>query len=122
MTAPVPFPTLAIAENMAEYPDDADGDALRRVAEHGSNMDEPTKIEFSIDVRSKNAGIAIAEQAATPGYEPDLFFDDETDRWSAYCGKRMIASYDNVDKGQRELNEIAVEHCSKCDGWVTGGN
>lgn len=77
---------------------------------------------FSIDVPSKNAGIAIAEQAATLGYEPDLFFDDETDLWSVYCGKRMIASYDNVVKGQRELNEIAVEHCSKCDVWVTGGN
>lgn len=29
------------------YPDDDDGDALRRVAENGSDMSQPMKIEFS---------------------------------------------------------------------------
>ena len=107
---------------MAEYPDDADGNALRNVKEHGSNMDEPMNIEFSIDVPSKDAGIAVAERVATLGYEPDLYYDDQSDRWSVYCGKQMIANYENVIRGQLELNKIAVEHESNCDGWVAGGN
>ncbi len=122
ISATDPKPPFVCAKSMAEYPDDADGDALRRVAQHGSNMDEPMKIEFSIDVPSKEAGIAVAERAASLGYEPDLFYDDESSRWSVYCGKQMIASYDNVISGQFELNEIAVEHSAHCDGWVTGGN
>ena len=107
---------------MPNYPNDADGDALRNVAKHGSNMDQPMKIEFSVDVPSKQAGIAVAELAATLGYEPDLYFDDESDRWSVYCGIQMIANYENVVRGQSELNEIASEHGSFCDGWVTAGN
>ena len=107
---------------MSKYPDDSDGDALRSVEQHGSNMDEPMKNEFSIDVPDKTAGIAVAERAATLGYEPNLYFDDESARWSVYCGKHMIATYENVVHGQLELNEIAVEHDSRCDGWVTSGN
>jgi hypothetical protein len=117
-----PFGTLTLRQKMAKYPDDADGDALRRIAEHGSNMDEPMKIEFSIDVPSELAGIAVAERATTLGYEPDLFHDDESDRWSVYCGKQMLANYENVVSSQLELNKIAAEHDSHCDGWLTRGN
>jgi hypothetical protein len=107
---------------VAKYPDDSDGDALRLVEEHGANMDEPMKIEFTIDVPSRDVGIAVAERAATLGYEPDLFYDDESDSWSVYCGKQMIANYENVVNGQLELNGIATEHDSFCDGWITSGN
>lgn len=107
---------------MAEFPEDSDGDALRRVKKHGSNMDEPMKIEFSVDVPSKDSGIAVAERSATLGYETNLFYDEETDRWSVYCAKAMLATYENVVNGQVELNEIAIEHGANCDGWVTAGN
>ncbi len=38
-----------------DFPDDADGDALRRVAER-SDMSKPMDIDFAVDVPSKRSG------------------------------------------------------------------
>ena len=74
------------------YPDDDDGDALRRVAEHGADMSQPLKIEFSIDVSDVERARSLAERIAALGYIPDIFVDDETGSVSIYCAKTMLAT------------------------------
>ena len=41
-----------------DFPNDADGDALRRVAER-SDMSKPMDIDFAVDVPSKSSGEEI---------------------------------------------------------------
>ena len=43
-----------------DYPGDADGDALRRVAATGANMSRPMEIEFFVAIPDREAGEAIA--------------------------------------------------------------
>jgi hypothetical protein len=45
-------------------PGDADGDALRKVAESGADMSRPTVIEFSVDVPDERAARRVAEVVA----------------------------------------------------------
>jgi hypothetical protein len=63
---------------MIYYPDEDDGDALRRVTEHGADMSRPMKIEFSIDVPDEERARSLAERIAAPSYVPDTFADDES--------------------------------------------
>jgi Regulator of ribonuclease activity B len=104
------------------YPDDDDGDALRRVAEHGADMSRPMKIEFSINVPDVERAHSLAEGIAAQGYIPDIFVDDESGSVSIYCAKTMLATHEGVVAAQSELNELCVQFGAECDDWITAGN
>lgn len=55
-----------------DYPDDADGDALRRVADDGSDMSQPMDVDFMIDVAGGIAAEAIATAARARGYDVEM--------------------------------------------------
>ena len=104
------------------YPDDADGDALRIVEEHGADMSRPMKIEFSIGVPDITVARSLVELISPLGYEPSIFKDDEDGSVSIYCARTMLATYDGVVSAQDELNRICKPHGAECDGWITPGN
>jgi len=104
------------------YPDDDDGDALKRVAENGADMCQPMKTEFSIDVPDVDRARSLAEKIAALGYTPDIFVDDESGSVSIYCAKNMLATHEGVVAAQCELNELCVPFAAECDGWITAGN
>src|SRR5271166_538219 len=111
-----------VSDMRTDYPDDDDGDALRRVAEHGADMSHPMKIEFSIDVPDLARAHALAERIASAGYNPDIFVNDEDGSISIYCGKIMLATHEGVVAAQSELNELCIPFGAECDGWMTAGN
>jgi hypothetical protein len=78
-----------------DFPDDADGDALRRVAER-SDMSKPTDIDFAVDVPSKRSGEEVQRLAAQRGFRPTLHFDETDQRWTCYCAKRVVPTYEAV--------------------------
>lgn len=103
------------------YPDDADGDALRRVATH-SNMSLPMGIDFAIDVPTEEAGHAVEQAASRRGYSTSVERDDASMRWTCYCVKRMVATYEAVVAAQQELGELSAPFGGRSDGWGTTGN
>jgi len=104
-----------------EYPDDADGDTLRSVAENGADMNLPMLIEFTIAVPTEEAARSLAERVALMGYSPSIFVDDDGDV-SIYCGRTMVATYEGVVEAQAELNQLCEPYGAECDGWITAGN
>jgi regulator of RNase E activity RraB len=104
------------------YPNDADGDALRRVASRGSDMSRPIAIDFSIAVADEATGVRVASAARSAGYESKVWKDDESGNWTCYCTKTMLATYDAVVAAQDELDEIAGPFGGRTDGWGTCGN
>ena len=108
---------------MAEtYPKTADGDALRRVADGGSDMSKPMEIDFHIAVADKAAAERIAEAAAEIGYRPSVYRHEDDDPWTCECSKVMLATYDGVTAVQKELQALSEPHGGYCDGWGTFGN
>jgi hypothetical protein len=49
-------------------PDDADGDALRRLVADGSDLSRAMKIDFAVDVPHGQAARAFAESAERHGF------------------------------------------------------
>ena len=89
------------------YPDDADGDALRKVAESGADMSRPMVIEFSVDVPDERAARRVAEVVAPVGFYPSIFRHDETDSWSLRVHERATDTHNMA----ASLGEI-----TGCDG------
>jgi len=111
------------------FPDDADGDALRRVASLGSDMSRPMEIDFFVAVPDRQAGEQVAQLASLRGYRTRVVEDGDEeedgevgDTWTCYSTKPMLATYDGVVAAQQELDEISYSYEGRSDGWGTPGN
>jgi hypothetical protein len=102
------------------YPNDADGDELRKVADSGADMSRPMVIDFSFAVPDERTARRVAEVVATHGFDPSISEDDGS--WSVHCSKSMLATYEGVVAVQVELNELLRSYGATCDGWGTFGN
>ena len=106
----------------ASYPDDADGDALRQVADQGSDMSRPMTIDFVISTGDMAKARSIAQLVAEHGYRSDLHPDDEAGSIEVYCTRRMVATYEGVVACQAELTRLCEPFGVVCDSWGTYGN
>jgi|SRR5271156_2185902 len=112
-----------------DYPDDADGDALRRMAAEGWDMARPMAIDFFVAAPTEEAGEQIAELAMLAGYSTHLEYDDEIDDeednqlepWTCYCTKLMVPTYAAIIVAQRELDDLSSPFGGRSDGWGTAG-
>src|SRR5262245_36216529 len=105
-----------------EFPNDADGDALRRLAAAGNDMSRPMAVDFTVAVPSLSAGHAVANAAQGMGYRTSVEVDEDEQTCTCYCTKHMVASYDAVVLAQQELNRLSGPHGGQCDGWGSFGN
>jgi hypothetical protein len=106
----------------ATYPQDDDGDALRRLQASGNDMSRPMDIDFTVAVDDEAAGRRVAESAAARGFRVEVEQDDEEGCWTVYCTKEMLATHEGVTAAQNELNALSRPHGGSCDGWGTFGN
>lgn len=104
------------------YPNNADGDALQRIADHGSNMSKPMRVDFCVAVPNESAGKSVAELAATKGFVTELVKNHDGLGWTCYCTKVMVPTYDAIIAAQDELNEISKPYGGYGVGWETPGN
>ncbi len=111
-----------MASETPDYPEDADGDALRSIAASGSDMTRPMVIDFAIDAGSKAIALDCLAALEDAGFEASLYQDEDDQRWSVYCPIRMIPDYDAIVRTQKILGELAAEHGGTADGWGTFGN
>ena len=116
---------------MSQYPDDADGDALARIAADGVDMSQPLTLDFAIHAPSEEAARAIADSLSRKGFETSVDFDEGEEHdtsnpeeveefgpsWSVYAVISMVPSYDDLIRVQAELQEISEPHGGYPDGW-----
>ncbi|MDI1447027.1 ribonuclease E inhibitor RraB [Polyangium sp. 6x1] len=105
---------------MMDYPNDADGAALRRIATR-CDMSKPMDIEFVVSVPDQAAGAELAHLVTKHGYTPSLEFEEEAKEWICYCTKRMVPTYEAVVAAQQELDELGAQVGGYSDGWGTFG-
>jgi regulator of RNase E activity RraB len=108
---------------ISEFPNDSDGDALRRVVHDGSDMSKPMYIDFQLAMPDATSSEAVAKLARELGYHVDVYDSPECSLpITCQCSTRMIATYDGVMAIQAELNELSKPFGGFIDGWGTFGN
>ena len=105
------------------FPNDSDGDALRLVANDGSDMSKPMFINFQVAVPDEAAAKALADVAYKLGYRVSIYDSAECSLpWTCECSTRMLATYEGVLAVQAELAELSARFGGHPDGWGTFGN
>jgi hypothetical protein len=122
MRRPHSYSTSLSDDMSSDYPNDADGDELRNVAESGADMSRAMVIDFSVAVPDERTARRVAEVVETNGFDPSISEDDDTGSWSVHCSKTMLATYEGVVAVQVWLNDLLSPYGGVCDGWGTFGN
>jgi hypothetical protein len=105
-----------------ELPNDSDGDALRRLIATGSDLSREMEIDFAVDVPNKETGLAFAAVVGPLGFRTVVDRGDATGRWTCYCSRKMVPSYDEIVSIQETLDQVGRPYNAKPDGWGTFGN
>lgn len=104
------------------YPNDADGEALQRVAADGNDMTAAMFIEFPVVLPDESRANQFAELAAARGFQAEIWKHDDGPGYDVVCGQNLIPEYDEIMRIQRELNEWSAPFEGFSDGWGTSGN
>ena len=108
--------------SVEDLPDDADGDAIRRVIEDGADLTKPMEIDFAVAFPTRDAGTRFQRALGDKGFRTSLEHDEGGTTWTCYCAKTMMLTYGSVTGVQGELDEIAKAFGGQIDGWGTFGN
>jgi len=105
-------------------PDDATGDALRRLVADGSDLGKPLVMDFFVAVPTAEVGNAVAARAQKLGFNTQVDQDEEDRDWTCTCTctKQLIPSYENVTEQERVLDELAKPLGGFIDGFGSFGN
>ena len=110
MSTPNPTPSY--------LPDDADGDALRRLIDDGSSLDRPMTVDFHIAAADESTARSIAAVCDRLSFRISISRDDghTPESWTVTCSTRMVLSHEAVLAMQADLHA----HVSPLGGWVDG--
>jgi Regulator of ribonuclease activity B len=103
-------------------PCDSDGDALRRLLAHGSDLSRPMDIDFTVDVPDRKSGEEFAKVIAQEGFATDVDQDAESLRWTCYCTRTMVPEYDAIIAIQEMIDRLGRPYGARSDGWGSFGN
>jgi hypothetical protein len=107
---------------MVKIPDDATGQALKRLITAGSDLTKPMEVDFFIAVESKEEGDQIAAKVQDVGFKTSLKQDTVTLDWTCYCTKTIIPQYLEVIEIEQQLSSISELYGGYLDGFSSYGN
>jgi regulator of RNase E activity RraB len=106
-----------------DFPNDAQGDALRRLVASGNNLSKPMFIDFHVAAPDETAASGIAEVANKLGYRVTIYATPTCALpWTCQCSTRMLVTYASLDAIEAELAALAMPFGGRADGWGSFGN
>ncbi|MBC7684384.1 MAG: ribonuclease E inhibitor RraB [Bdellovibrionales bacterium] len=105
------------------WPDDVDGDVLRRMDEDGFDFSVPTDIDFNIDFEAWPPSAECMAKLA--GQYPDVHLvePEADDDGVGYVQVvvRDVVSYELVMRVQRKLTALVEPYGGLCESWGAYG-
>ena len=107
-----------LENEMFKYPDDADGNALKRIADDGVDMTKPLTIEFQIAaVPDEAIANSVVNDIKKEGYSSKKDHDEADDEWLIICPIEIVPSYDNIVSTQQRLERLISSSNAQLVGW-----
>ena len=106
---------------MSEFPDDADGDVLRRLEEAGFDFTKAYDVDFYCYANDESTAKQILKKSEQIGYVSKIFVDEEDEnkskQYSVYMSVNIKITYAEVMRRQTELDGWLSDYNTRCDGW-----
>ena len=103
-------------------PDDADGDAMRRVIADGGDLSRPMLVDFQIDCPDVSSAEAIAAKIPADEFAVRIYQNSGDETATCECSREMLLDHSELIRIQHELSAIASPFGGFCEAWGTFGN
>ena len=101
----------------AIFPDDENGDVLRRMASHGDNLAAPRNVDFEHIFPSIEAALAFTAEVVNRTDTVSVNWYDELSSWNVRVTRHMTPTHQGVTELELSLDQVARKHGGKADGW-----
>jgi glycerate-2-kinase len=101
------------------FPDDANGDALRRMEAEGDDLTRPRNIDFAVGFADQSSAERFAEHFRKLGHEVSVekAGTDQSHQWDVIVAKHMVPSHEGITGFESLLQSIADRWGGQNDGW-----
>jgi hypothetical protein len=101
------------------YPDDDNGDVLRRMEEDGDDLTRARNIDFSVVFPVESAAEKFAEHFRAQGLAAEVYFAETMKEfpWNVNVVNHMTPSHQEIGDFETSLQEVADSLGGHNDGW-----
>ena len=101
------------------FPDDENGDVLRRMQAAGDDLSRPREVQFSVVFSTSISAEQFAEHVRGLGYRVSVEFAETVEDypWDVLVTKKMLPSHAEIAKFEELLQSIASPLNGRNDGW-----
>ncbi len=92
--------------NLESFPNDENGDVLRRMARHGDDLSQARAIEFAHVFADKKAAELFAAEASGLGYQSSVEERDAGKGWDVICAKVMLPTHEGITKAEVSVQPL----------------
>jgi hypothetical protein len=101
------------------YPNNANGDVLRRMEAQGDDLTRPRNIDFTVAFADASSAERFAEHFRALGHKVSVRHTatDQDFPWDVIVVKHMVPSYDGITDFENLLQSVADGWGGHNDGW-----
>jgi hypothetical protein len=101
----------------ASFPDDENGDVLRRMASHGEDLGAPRNVDFEHIFTSVEAALEFIAQVVNRTDTVSLNWYDARSNWNVRVTRCMTPTHQGITELELSLDQVARKLGGKADGW-----
>jgi hypothetical protein len=101
------------------FPDDENGDVLRRMEATGDDLARSRNIDFTVAFPNETAAERFATHFRGLGYAASAEFTQTVESlpWDVVVVNHMVPSHDGIGRFERMLEDVATPLGGRNDGW-----
>lgn len=109
---------------MSQFPDDENGDVLRRMAADGIDLNSPRIMDFEHCFPDEEAATEFVAAVEGTVLEATILGPDSGDvaEWQVRCRQRMVPTHSAITETEQRLAGIAERFGGYADGWGSMSN
>jgi hypothetical protein len=99
------------------FPEDENGEVLRRMFEHGDDLSKPRIVDFCFAFAGRSRALEFAAIVEERDLEVCISFYEERDGWQVIVKRYMLPTHADITSLELSLTKRAVSVGGEADGW-----
>jgi hypothetical protein len=107
------------SHDKSNFPDDENGDVLRRMQESGDDLSQARRIDFTIVFPSESATQYFSQHFQNLEYQVSIEKSGTVQElpWDVVISRYMLPTHTDITEFESELEAIAAPLGGRNDGW-----
>jgi hypothetical protein len=102
-----------------EFPNDENGDVLRRMQAEGDDLSLPRDVDFTVVFPDENAAEAFANEFRRSGHRVEFEGTETAENLprDVLVVRNMVPTHKAITEFEQQLEVVASQHGGRNDGW-----